>query len=319
MRSGPFALLVLAWFLALLGLRWAAEPLAAGLAHLATRVEDASANERAIALPPKPEGLVPPSPTGPGSEGGSGAATLLTREACMARPQSLHDVCLQALARQGGAADPAGSAARCAEVRDPELREECLADVAEAAAPNDRAASERICAGVTARKWRGQCQFGIGLALAETDPTYALGRCEHAEAFRDFCRHDVVGEVALADLAPAVAFCAQEEGDALTRKTCWHGIGKYLARRDAREAAAACGKATEAWRGNCFHGVGWGAAERDPDAALAACASFVPHAENCRQGVAHQLKRFDAPRALALCESLTDTRLRARCLAFVKR
>ena len=50
MRSGPFALLVLGWFLALLGLRWAAEPLAAGLAHLATQVDDESASERAIAL-----------------------------------------------------------------------------------------------------------------------------------------------------------------------------------------------------------------------------------------------------------------------------
>ena len=317
MRSGPFALLVLAWFLALLGLRWAAEPLAAGIAHLTTRAMDDDPGERGITLPPKPEGYEPPA--APGSSGEGAAAARLTREGCLARPASLHDVCLQALARQDAATDPTGSAARCSDVRDAELREECLADVAEAAAPADRAASEQICGQVTARKWRGQCHFGIGLALAETDPAYALGRCEHAEAFRDFCRHDVVGEVALANLAPAVAFCAQEEGDDLTRKTCWHGIGKYLARRDAVEAAAACLQATEAWRGNCFHGVGWGAAERDPDAALAACAAFGAYTENCRQGVAHQLKRFDTPRALALCESLGDARLRGRCLAFVRR
>ena len=316
MRSGPFALLVLAWCIALLGLRWAAEPLAAGIAHL-TAQADEDARERSIALPPKPEGLVPPAV--PTSSGPGAGAARLTRDGCLARPASLHDVCLQALARQGAAADPTGSAERCQEVRDPELREECLADVAEAAAPTDRAASERICAQVTLRKWRGQCHFGIGLALAETAPDYALGRCEHAEAFRDFCRHDVVGEVALANLASAVAFCAREEGDALTRKTCWHGIGKYLARRDAAEAASACAQATESWRGNCVHGLGWGAAERDPDAALAACANLGAYTENCRQGVAHQLKRFDAPRALALCETLRDSRLRARCLAFVKR
>jgi hypothetical protein len=186
-------------------------------------------------------------------------------------------------------------------------------------APIDRDAAAAICVAIPVMKWRGQCHFGMGLALAEIDPAYALGRCEHAEAFRDFCRHDVVGEVALESLAPAVAFCAKEEGDPLTRKTCWHGIGKYLARRDFAEAVAACGQATEASRGNCFHGLGWGAAERDPDATLAACAGLPAYADNCRQGVAHELKRADPTRGIAICESIQTTSVRDRCLTFLKR
>jgi hypothetical protein len=123
----------------------------------------------------------------------------------------------------------------------------------------------------------------------------------------------------LVDTGMAVATCAREEGDTLTRKTCWHGIGKYLARRDAQEAAQACARTTPEWRGNCFHGLGWGAAERDADAALAACAGFGAFADNCRQGVAHQQKRVDPARAVSLCQSLRTASLRDRCLAFVRR
>jgi hypothetical protein len=311
-RSLPFSLLTLACFLALLGLRFALAPLAAHVAHA---VEQNVTAEAVMAMPPKPEGLAPVEGAGEGE--GSGA--LLTRESCAGMAPELRDVCWQALARQSAARDPEGALSICAEVSDAELRDECHSDVAEAVAPVDRAAGERICAALGTIKWRGQCHFGMGLALAEIDPAYALSRCEHAEAFRDFCRHDVVGEVALEDLEPAVAFCAREEGDTLTRKTCWHGIGKYLARRDIDEAAAACGRATEEWRGNCFHGLGWGAAERDPDAALAGCERLAPYVDNCRQGVAHQLKRFDPARAVALCESIGTESIRARCLQFVRR
>lgn len=313
MRSLPFTVLVLLCFGSLLGLRFALEPLAARVA--AALAPPPSAPEAMMALPPKPEGLDVPAAT----EGGAGGHALLTRASCDARPADLRDVCLQALARQSAARDPDAAVAICGDIQDAQLAEECRADVAEAVAPVDREVGERICGTLQTVKWRGQCHFGMGLALAEEDIPYAMGRCEKAEAFRDFCRHDVIGEAALEDLDGAVGECAQEEGDTLTRKTCWHGIGKYLARRDVTEAASACARTTEQWRGNCFHGLGWGAAERDPDAALSACAGFAPYADNCRQGVAHQLKRFDPPRAVALCESIATSSIRERCLAFVTR
>lgn len=313
MRTPPFVLLCLACFGALLGLRFALEPLSARVA--AVFAEPRGAPEAVMALPPKPEGLDAKPP----GEGGEGGAALLTLEACEAMAKDVRDVCLQAVARQSAARDPDHAVDVCAKVADAELREECNADVAETVAPVDRAVGERICEGLSTVKWRGQCHFGMGLALAETDVPYAVGRCERAEAFRDFCRHDVVGEAALVDLEAAVAVCAKEEGDALTRKTCWHGIGKYLARRSAPEAAAACARSTPDWRGNCFHGLGWGAAERDPDATLAFCADQGPYADNCRQGVAHQLKRFDPTRAVALCEAIATPAIRDRCLAFVTR
>lgn len=311
MGSFPFTLLFVACLAALLGARFGLEPLAHGAG---VAVAPTSAPDAVMALPPKPDGAERPP-----SEDGIGGAALLTLESCQAMIVDVRDVCLQALARQSAARDPDGALQVCVRIGEAELRLECEADVAEAVSPIDRAAADRICAGIPLVKWRGQCYFGMGLALAEIDPEYALARCENAEAFRDFCRHDVVGEVALEGLEPAVAFCAKEQGDPLTRKTCWHGIGKYLARRDFGEAAAACGRATEAWRSNCFHGVGWGAAERDPDATLVACANVPVHAESCRQGVAHQLKRFDPARGIALCESIGTASIRERCLTFLKR
>lgn len=313
MRSFPFTLLVLVCLGALLGLRFGLAPLAGQVAAVVQ--ESGGSAEAVMALPPKPDGGERPL-----SEDGTGDGQVVyTLETCRQMPTDVRDVCMQALARQSAARDPKGGLETCELVADEELKLECRADVAELVAPNDRAAAEAICTALSVMKWRGQCHFGIGLAMAEIDPEYALGRCEHAEAFRDFCRHDVVGEVALEGLGPAVAFCSREEGDTLTRKTCWHGIGKYLARRDFAEAAAACRQATEAWQGNCFHGVGWGAAERDPDAALAACADSPPYADNCKQGVAHQLKRFDPTRGIALCESIGTTSIRERCLAFLTR
>lgn len=315
MRPLPFAFLYLACLAGMLGgLFGARRALGAGAFVAVEPPPEEDAREPAMALPPKPQGASPDR-----AAAGEGPARHVTPESCEARTGELRDLCFQVLARQGAARDPQESARWCARVQDPALREECVADVAEGAAPVDRSASEALCATVASRKWRGQCHFGIGLALAEVDSAYALGRCEHAETFRDFCRHDVVGEVALVDVDAAVAFCAREEGDPITRKTCWHGIGKYLARRDASEAAAACARATLEWRGNCVHGAGWGAAERDVDAALAGCASLPAHADNCTQGVAHQQKRVDPARAVALCEGIATARIRARCLAFVRR
>jgi hypothetical protein len=314
--SFSFAVLFLACLASLLGMRFALEPLARQLAEL--QAEAAPPPEAVMALPPKPGGLED-LPDAQGAGEGPGGRDVYTRERCEAYEASLEDTCYQALARQGAARDPRAALEVCALIGDAEMRDECRADTAEASAPVDRAASEAICAEIASVKWRGQCHFGIGLALAETDPTYAFDRCTEAEAFRDFCRHDVVGEVALVALEAAVTLCAREEGDVLTRKTCWHGIGKYLARRDFAEASRACDRTTPDWRGNCYHGIGWGAAERDPDAALAGCDGLGEFTDNCRQGVAHQLKRFDPDRAVAICESIGSSIIRTRCLAFVTR
>lgn len=316
METPAFVLLTTTCMGAMLGLRFG---LAAVLGDVAaTLTPEATSSEASLALPPKPEGADSLSEQ-LGEDGTGQGLGLLTREGCLSRSDSLLDVCFHALARQGAARDPRASLGVCAEIRDPDLQLECRSDVAEATATVDRAVSESICKDIASTKWRGQCNFGIGLALAETDSAYALARCEAAEVYRDFCRHDVVGEVALVNLPAAHAFCAREEGDTLTRKTCWHGIGKYLARRDFGEAAAACLAGTPQWIGNCFHGVGWGASERDPDGALARCDQQDPYRDNCRQGVAHQLKRSDPSRAVSVCESIVDAGVRGRCLAFVTR
>ncbi len=315
MRSAPFTILVIAVFVVLLGLQLA---LAHGWVRSAPAPLAALPSE-AMAIPPKPAGQKPAA----GAPGEGDGDRRLTFEACAGMAAAVQDVCWQALARQQAEADAQGALIVCSQVVDAELRLECVDDVAEATTLTDRSGAEQICAGVQDRKWRGQCWFGVGLAWAETDPDYALSRCDHAEAFERFCRHDVVGEVSLVDLDAGVAFCTRGEtehaDDELTRKTCWHGIAKYLARRDAQEAAAACGRATERWRGTCFHGLGWGASERDPDAALDACHGFGAYADYCTQGVAHELKRVDPTRAQALCEAIRTPAVRTRCLEFVGR
>lgn len=315
MRSVPFTILVIAVFLALLGAQLV-------LVHGWVEVEGAPApmaQSEAMAIPPKPSGLKPTV----AADGEGEGERRLTFEACAGMATAVQDVCWQALARQQALADPQGALTVCAQVVDPELKLECVDDIAEATTLTDRAGAEQICNDVQDRKWRGQCWFGVGLAWAETDADYALTRCDRAEAFERFCRHDVVGEVSLVNLDAGVAFCARGEAehadDDLTRKTCWHGIAKYLARRDVIEAAEACGRATESWRGTCFHGLGWGASERDPDRALAACPGFGAYADYCTQGVAHELKRVDPTRAHALCEAIGTSSVRSRCLEFVGR
>ncbi len=288
------------------------------LPGVAGRVELAVApsSSESMAVPPKPEGMEPS--TAPLDAEGSGRGRL-SPEACAGLATEVQDICWQALARQQGAADPEAALALCPKIQDAELRLECSSDVAEAVAPLNRLRAEQICDTIESVKWRGQCHFGTGLALAELDPPYAMSRCEHAEIFKLFCRHDVVGEIALVNVDFAVQTCAKEEGGELQRKTCWHGIGKYLARRDMGEAEQACNRTTPAWTSNCYHGLGWGAAERDVEAALQGCEKFASWRENCRQGVAHQQKRVDPDRALSLCQSIVDERIRTRCLDFVSR
>jgi hypothetical protein len=314
MSSRAFFLLFLACLAFNLGARFGF----AALVEVAAKAEVvvAASREPGMALPPKPEGM---EKVGEGVGDGQGGQGIITVERCIENyDESRRDVCFHAAARQIAARDPAGAIPICDRLKAEELRWECHADVAEAAAPVDRNAADAICVGIPIVKWRGQCNFGMGLALAEIDAAFAFERCEKAEIFRDFCRHDVVGEIALVDFESAIALCAKEEGDTLTRKTCWHGIGKYLARRDVNEAAESCRRTTESWRTNCYHGLGWGAAERDPDAAVAACDTYGVYRDNCRQGVAHQQKRSDPSRAVALCESIESAETKIRCLNFVR-
>lgn len=318
MGTPAFFLLFLLCLASSLGARFGLE---AWLGAVGSKVEAAmAAPDSVMALPPKPEGLDRTEPEQLGSSSEQGGMGALTPSACEKRYEGdYRDLCYQTAARQTGARDPVGAIEVCKKITKEDLMFECQADVAEASAVVDRSFGEGLCPTIPSVKWRGQCHFGMGLALAEVDSSVALGMCEKAEIFRDFCRHDVVGEVALVDLDAAVAFCSREEGDTLTRKTCWHGIGKYIARRDQDEAAAACDLATASWRGNCYHGLGWGSAERDADAATAGCEKRGIYRDNCRQGVAYQQLRFDPARSVALCETIKDDTIKAKCLGWVRR
>ncbi len=275
-------------------------------------VEDAVA----IAVPPKPEGARPLQ--GAGDEG-----PRYTEEGCRARDGQLRDICFHQLAIQRSSTDLDGGLAACEQIAERDTRLECWSDVAEGYALADRDASLAVCPQIPKKKWRDQCVFGIALAWSTTDSPWAFRLCDKAGKWRDFCRHDVNGEIAVVDVDLALEHCAAEEGDLLRRKTCWHGIGKYIARVDVGAAFAACDRVPAGpdnlYRENCIHGLGWGASESAGAAFLSSCSRAGPEEDSCRLGVAYNLVRFDQTQALEVCAGVQRSDLRAQCNTFVTR
>lgn len=275
-----------------------------------------------IAIPPKPEGTRGPGPEGREGRGGQGGSRY--DEATCARYEGdFRDVCFHALARQRAPRDLPGALLACAEVRRARLAQECSADAAELHVPADLQASRAVCPTIPARKWRDQCFFGIAMALVPTDPRLALATCEDAGIWRDFCRHDTLGEASVQDLDLVLEVCGREEGDLLTRKTCWHGIGKYIGREDLPRALAACARVPPGpgglYRENCVHGAGWASGERSGAAGAEACAQAGPLEDACRVGVAFQVLASDPTTATGVCGSLRRSDLRRHCLAWLER
>lgn len=211
--------------------------------------------QRVISVPPKPKGVQDVA-------AGDGDEVIYTEAGCLKQPAQFQDICFHQLARQKALTDLVGANEMCQRVGSEEMVWECLADIAELYSTVDRDASLALCPSIAKKKWRDQCVFGIALAWSTTDSPWAFRRCDQAGQWRDFCRHDVNGEIAVVDVTLALANCAKEEGDLLTRKTCWHGIGKYLARVDVDAAFAACEQVpagpNNLYRENCIHGLGWG-------------------------------------------------------------
>ena len=272
--------------------------------------------ETAIAVPPKPD-VAETAPEGPGS------GTLYDEATCHGYEGDFRDTCFATLARQRAARDPDGALLACGEIRRQRVRLECLADVAEGHARTDLDAARAMCPEIPAKKWRDQCYFGIAMALWPDTPDTALVLCEEAGMWRDFCRHDVLGEVAVVDLEFVLEVCRREQGDLLTRKTCWHGIGKYIGRQDLDAAFAACQQVPlgpdNLYRENCIHGAGWAAGERWGSAGADRCIGAGPQRDSCLLGVAFQLKNADPEQGVVLCQQAQRGDLREHCLAFLTR
>ncbi len=272
----------------------------------------------AVAIPPKPEGALEQALGDPDAEG-----TRYDETSCDRYEGDFRDVCYHALARQRAPRDLGGGLLACDQVKRRRLRQECQADVAELHVPTDLEAARGVCPSIPTRKWRDQCFFGIAMALVQIDPRQALASCDSAGIWLDFCRHDVLGEVSVFDLDMVLEVCAREEGDLLTRKTCWHGIGKYIGRIDLPRAFSACERVPlgpqNLYRENCMHGTGWAAGERFGDAGLSHCRAAGAFEDSCRLGVAFQIERSQSDMAVDICRSVRRTDLRDHCLAWVSR
>jgi hypothetical protein len=268
----------------------------------------------AIAIPPKPEGELDrgASPDGEG--------TLYDEATCDRYEGDFRDVCYHALARQRAPRDLQGALMACEVVQRKRLRRECQADAAELHVRTDLAAARAVCPDIETRKWRDQCYFGIAMALIEIEPRQALAGCEDAGIWRDFCRHDVLGEVSVFDLELVLEVCAREEGDLLTRKTCWHGIGKYIGRVDTFAACERVPLGPQGiYRENCVHGAGWAMGERFAAQGTAECGRAGKLEDSCRLGVAFQIERSQPEEAVGICRSVSRGDLRDHCLGWVSR
>lgn len=267
-----------------------------------------------IAIPPKPEGAEKPQ---------EGDAPLHTWAACAARQGDFRDACFKALAWQKAERDVEQALKACAQVQDPDQSMECVSDVAELHTRTDRDRAEAICPTIAKKKWKDQCWFGLGLAWSTQDFEYARGNCEKAGMWRDFCRHDVNGEIAQVDPANALAWCKEEEGTLLQRKTCFHGLGKYIGRTAPDEAISICDQVPESeplYKENCVHGLGWAVAEkRESHAAVSFCEGLASHSDSCFLGLSAHTKRLDPSAALILCGRVGREDLRARCEGFAER
>jgi hypothetical protein len=264
----------------------------------------------AVAIPPKPEGVQP-------ARGAGGER--VTEALCMGYTGQFRDVCYHQLARQKAPTDLSGAAFSCSAIARVKQRQECLADSAELHATTDRSAALSLCPTIGRKKWRDQCVFGIALAVVQADPSGARSLCDQAGMWRDFCRHDVNGEIAVNDPGSALAFCAQEQGSPLTRKSCWHGIGKYMARVNVDSALGACSQVPAGlYRENCVHGLGWGAAEQGGLGFAQRCGMAGAQADSCRLGVAYNHRRFDPAAAEQICADVRRADLKTQCISFVR-
>jgi hypothetical protein len=271
-----------------------------------------------IAIPPKPRGVEEPTP-------GEGSGAQYTEQACQALTGDFRDACFHFLALQRVARDLEGARQACAAISDGALRWECEADLGELHSRTDRAQAETLCDGIPLKKWRDQCVFGIAMQWSTDDPDFARAACQRAGMWRDFCRHDVNGEVAQVDPQAALAWCIEElkSGTALQRKTCFHGLGKYVGRTDPSQALALCLQVPSddpLYKENCFHGLGWAVAESDPERALRLCRDRARDwGDSCTLGVSSHAKRLDPVRALEICGGVQGRDLRERCEAFARR
>ena len=278
--------------------------------------EPTAVEEVAIAIPPRPEGVRQ------STESGDELSHRYTEAGCLAVDAQYRDICFHQLARQRADTDLDGGLAACAQIGKKLSEFECMSDVAELYAKHDRDRALEVCPTIAKKKWRDQCVFGIALAQSTLDPKWAFRVCDQSGQWRDFCRHDVNGEIAVMDSDLALTHCAAEEGDILTRKTCWHGIGKYIARVDVNRAFEACDKVPSGpdnlYRENCIHGLGWGASESRGADFVSGCQRAGAEKDSCLLGIAYNLKRFDVDAGLSICTQVERSELKAKCEAFVR-
>jgi hypothetical protein len=269
-----------------------------------------------IEVPPKPDGVDL-------EQAGEGESDLYNWADCLARNGDFRDACFRALAWQWAAEDPDGALESCAMVQVSEQRWECESDVAELHAPVDRERAERICPSIPPRKWRDQCWFGIALSHSHIDFDYARDTCNQAGRWRDFCRHDVNGEISQVDPEEALRWCELEEGTLLQRKTCFHGLGKYIGRENPSLAVEYCQRVPThepLYPENCFHGLGWAVAESSPvGESIGFCDMLDGYSDSCLLGVSANAKRVDSGLAYEVCGGVVNDNLRGRCEAFAQR
>ena len=111
----------------------------------------------------------------------------------------------------------------------------------------------------------------------------------------------------------------EKQTDNLMRRTCFHGIGKYLGKSMQDKAITYCGQIKESdIKKSCYHGAGWGVSEiSDSGKAVSYCKKIKSNfTDNCLVGVAWQISKTNNELSKKICENVINKVAKTKCLNF---
>ena len=228
--------------------------------------------------------------------------------------------CLKMYALKSAANDFEEAWKICKQIDQNLLRDECYNDIIIEIGKEKPEEIKKYCNEINSEKWRGECYFNMALFLTKINITKAFAICNKAEIYVPFCYHDVAGEASLINTTKALNIC-EKQVDNLTKRTCFHGIGKYLGRNKPDKAIIYCNQIEDkGYKESCYHGLGWGMAEIDMgnmDYARSNCEGIESELKNnCFIGVAWKLSKNDKEKAKEVCNNIKNEQIKKECLNF---
>jgi len=244
---------------------------------------------------------------------------LNTKSICNDFNKDYKNTCLQLNAQKSAVNDFDKAWKICKQINQDSLRDECYNDIIIEIGKENPEEAQQHCEKINSEKWRGECYFNMALFLTKTNIAKAFAMCDKAEIYIPFCYHDVAGEVSLINATIALNICGKQ--DNLTKRTCFHGIGKYLGRSKPEKAIIHCNIIKEKeYKETCYHGMGWGISEtNDSNKAIFYCKKTKSYfTDKCLVGVAWQVSKTNKELSGKICERVIVDEVKTECLSYQK-